>query len=266
MRIGNNIHMRQIYKRQIVPLLSVAVAVMLPACSPKNKVEAWKPRPIVDWNNISAQPVERLYDEYRIVVPLPTQGLFPANIAVTRVAIGVIDDALQAVGPMIHKDPRNEFLQWNSAFDNQMAVSEVFPIDQFDMGGGIAEPSQIVAAFKALDARLGLLYAMNELSSSETEMLGTLYDTQTAQPIAYIHAQAVSIVSPEDKKQKKPVDLWETDSKALVRRKFERMVYGCIYELITQDQPAAIETPVGWTPVLPVRPMEWPPRADRRRW
>ena len=255
------------YAKRTRPIMILLIACAAPTgvgCAPKKPVDVWKPQPIVDWNSVSFRPVARLYDDYRIVVPRPTQGLFPANIAVTRVAIGVIDDDLDRIAPIIRKDPRNEFLQWNSAFDNQMAVSEVFPVDQFDMGGGVAEPEQVVAAFRALHARLGLLYAMNELSSSETEMLGTLYDTHTAQPVAFIHAHATSIVAAEGDAEDEPVDLWETDSKALVRRKFERLVYACLHELITQDVPAAIVTPEGWTPVLPVRPVEWPPRTDSR--
>jgi hypothetical protein len=205
-------------------------------------------------------------NEYRVLAPRPTHGLFPANLAVTRVSLETTEDDGESTQPQLFADPRNEFLQWNSALDDQMAVSEVFPIAQRDLGGGEAEPEQILAAFKALDARLALLYAVNELSESETEMFGALFDTTTAEPVAAIHAQAVSVTPPEDDPEREKddvLDLWETDSRALVRARFEKLVHKCFRELIRGDEPAAVEAPTGWTPAGPTRPAEWPPRHLR---
>jgi len=144
-----------------------------------------------------------------------------------------------------------------------MAISEVFPIRGRDLGGGEADPEQILAAFTALHARLGLIYAMNELSRTESEMFGVLYDTKSAQPIASFHVQAVSVLPPENERCREPVDLWETDSRALVRARFERLVHTCIRELILQDEPETVEPPKGWTPASPTLPAEWPPRRFR---
>lgn len=192
-------------------------------------------------------------------------GLFPANMSVTRVSLESDEEQEFSTQPRLYADPRNEFLQWNTAFDDQMAVSEVFPIDQRDLGGGEADPNQILAAFRALHARIGLVYAVNELSETESEMFGILYDNDAAEPIAAIHAQAVSVEPPKDENEKgEPTDLWETDSRALVRAKFARQVHACVRELIQKDQPAVVETPTGWTPAGPIRPVEWPPRHPRR--
>ena len=139
-----------------------------------------------------------------------------------------------------------------------MAISEVFPIDQRDLGGASAEPEQIVAAWRGLHARVGIVYAVNGLSETGTEMIGALYDVAAAKPIAAMHAQAFSIIPP--KGDDEPADLWETDSRALVRAEFERHVYECLRELISRDVPALLESPDGWTPPGPIRPVEWPPR------
>jgi hypothetical protein len=159
------------------------------------------------------------------------------------------------------RDPRNEFLMWNSAFDDQMAVSEVFPVAPRDLGGAEVDPQQIVAATRALDAGIAMVYAVNELSETETEMFGTLYDTEAAEPIAAFHAQAESITPTEDSDN--APNLWLVDSKALVRAKFERFAHACVRELILHDQPAPLETPTGWTPAGPIMPVEWPPRRFR---
>jgi hypothetical protein len=276
-------------------VVSALLLASLTGCaSSRKQVEVWEPKPIVAWYDIAPVEVQALVDHYRIVVTRPTKGLFPANIGVTRVGLLPLDSELRQVVPVIRKDPRNEFLRWNASFDDQMAISEVFPIDQFDLGGGIAEPEQIVAAFNALDARLGLVYAVNELNADETEIIGVIYDVPAFRPIAYLHTSAKSIVPVDPKSKggakvvtptipvdqteadehaqvkvresasKEPPNLWETDSKALARRKFEQMLYACMFELIQFDEPEVVDVPDGWKPVAPARPAAWPPRQRLR--
>ncbi len=275
-------------------IVVVLLAGLAGCASSKKDVAVWMPKPIVAWYDIAPIEVPALEEHYRIVVPRPTKGLFPANLGVTRVGLLPLDSEVRQVVPVIRKDPRNEFLRWNASFDDQMAISEVFPIDQFDLGGGIAEPEQIVSAFRALDARLGLVYAVNELSEDETEMIGVIYDVPAFRPIAYLHTSAESIVPPDPKAKrgakvvtpgqpatesdaktlarakakaadsKEPPNLWDTDSKALVRRKFEQMLYACMFELIQFDEPEVIDVPEGWKPVAPELPAAWPPRQRLR--
>lgn len=247
-----------------VVLAGAAIGVVTGCASPE-RVVAWAPAPFVHWQNVSPLPVSPLENSYRIVADQPTDGLFPANIAVTRVGLVPVEDEPGHFVPVVYKDPHNEFLQWNSSFDDQMAISEVFPVDQFDMGGGLAEPDQVVAAFHGLHADLGLIYAMNELAPGQTEIIAALYDVEKARPIAYLQASAKSAPPPVDRPECRRVadeshaDLWRTDSKALVRKKFEQILYACVYDLIQKDQPELIDVPEGWKRVFPERPAAWPP-------
>lgn len=245
-------------------LVGAAIGVMT-GCASSRKVVAWTPAPFVHWQNVSPLPVGPLENSYRIVTDEPTQGLFPANIAVTRVGLEPVDAEPGKLVPVVYKDPRNEFLQWNSSFDDQMAISEVFPIDEFDLGGGLAKPDQVVAAFHGLHANLGLIYAMNELAPDQTEIIAALYDVEKARPIAYLQASAKSIPPPVDRSEcrraadKCHADLWRTDSKSRVRKKFEEILYACVYDLIQNDQPELIDVPKGWKRVFPERSSAWPP-------
>lgn len=251
--------------KRFLPVIA-SLSVFWGCSSSKKEESAWTPKPRVEWTSIAAAPAPTVQDGYQILTGGRTKGLFPANMAVTRVSLEPGADAPETNEPNLFADPRNEFLQWNTVFDDQMAVSEVFPIAQRDLGGRDADPPQILAAFRGLHARLGLLYAVNELSDRQTEMFGTLYDTQTGSPIAVIHAQAVSIEPGEDepeKEDKKHADPWKTDSRALVRAKFAKQAHTCIRDLIAADEPALVEAPSGWTPAGPIRPVEWPPRNLR---
>ncbi|MBI4716308.1 MAG: hypothetical protein HY763_00730 [Planctomycetes bacterium] len=227
------------------------------------KEPVWTPKPKVAWTDLTPQAVTPVSNDYRVLASGATRGLFPAAMGVTRVAVVEPGDTLSTPGAgkaQLHRDPRNEFLQWNRAFDDQMAVSEVYPISQRDLGGAEADPRQIIAAVRALHAKLGLVYAVNELGPTETEMLGVIFDTAAGVPLAVVHAQAESVIPPENEPRKKPVDAWKSDSRALVRAKFERLAYAAIRELILNDEPADVEPPTGWTPAGPIRPVEWPPR------
>lgn len=243
--------------------LVVAVLLVLTSCYPGKRVELWTPQPLVRWDRLSTQPIQPLRNGYRILVRQPTFGLFPASMVVTRLAVENTDEVFEGTRPYLLVDPRNELLQWNRAFDDLMAISEVFPISERDLGGGRADLGQILAAFRALHARLGLIYAVNELSETESETIGVLYDTELLEPVASFHAQAVSATPPEENGDGEPADHWEIDSRALVRKKFERLVHACIRELISHDERGTGDGRAGWMTTAPILPVEWPPRVMR---
>jgi hypothetical protein len=231
-------------------------------CCSEKREEVWIAPPRVHWEHVSTDPVRAVDQGYRILLREPTSGMFPASIGVTRIAIEVTDERAQSTKPLLMTNPRNEFLQWNRAFDDLMAISEVFPIVNRDLGGHEADPPQIIAATRALHAKLGMVYAVNELSPTVVEMFGVIYDTKTARPIASIHAREESEPRPEVEPDEHP-DLWKTDARALVRQAFERRVHACLREMIERDERTTTKIPEGWTPAGPVRPVEWPPRHFR---
>lgn len=251
---------------KVTPLLLVVLPVVALAngCTAK-KSTTWTPRPLVQWEELSADSVMFVREGYQIQIPLPTRGIFPAALGITRLAVVTPDHNGQTSAERftLLTDPTNEFLQWNRTLDDLMAISEVFPLSECDLGGGPAEPEQIVAAFDALHARLGLIYSVNELTRHEVEMFGVLYDTKTATPMASIHAKSQSQEALRNADRNQQVDLWRNDARALVREKFERYVHSCIHELIMQDEMEIVQAPTGWTPIGPLRPVVWPPRFYR---
>lgn len=241
---------------------AVGTLAVLSGCAEK-RVEVWTPSPIVQWENVAISPAMPVANGYRLHVPRPTQGLFPASIGITRVAMGDVTVAGGDSQPHLLTNPRNEFLQWNSALDDQMAVSEVFPVVERDLGGGEATPEQVLAACRGLHAGIGLIYAVNENAPNETEMFGVLYDTSSTAKLASLHVAATSVPLPENMPEDERVNLWETDSHALVRERFEKTLRACIRDLIRQDERAVVEPPTGWTPAGPILPVEWPPHQLR---
>jgi len=233
---------------------------MTAGCS-KPKENPWMPRPRVDWADLSIHAISYDENSYRILNKQTTKGLFPAAIAVTRVAVTDPPTNIPGMQTKLVRDPRNEFLQWNQAFDDQMAISEVFPLAQRDLGGAETTPQQITRAITALHARIGFVYAVNELSASETEMIGTVLDTKENRILATLHAYAVSIPVDKDDPEAKNPDLWKVDSRGIVRLRFAKLAHACIREMILRDEPAEVETSSGWKPLPPTVPPVWPPRG-----
>lgn len=260
-------------KTKTITTVAALLAIAGSCCRTEKPVEEWTMKPVALWSAVSTPPIQPVRNGYRILVPQPTEGIFPATLAITHVAIEDPDleehddgdagagDITIAGEPYLPPHPKNEFLGWNSSLDNLMAISEVFPIVSRDLGGGTAEPEQILAAFRALHGKLGVIYAANELSRTKTEMFGVLYEVETGDRIASLHVEATS----EEPDPDIPGDLWENDSRAKARARFAEVLHACIRDLILNDKPAAVETPTGWTPTGPVRPVEWPPRNFRSR-
>lgn len=243
----------------------IADLLLATGCASNRKEpEVWRPLPHVSWEHVATSESPIAESGYTLAGDAKTVGLFPANLGVTRVAIDAADDGRSV--PHLTADPRNEFLRWNYAFDDLMAVSDVFPISQRDLGGGEADPDQILAAFHALDAKLALIYGVNELAENESEMFGTLYNVKTSKPVASLRAHAVSLEIPDDTENKDdPYLLWSTDSRAIVRDRFADALHGCMRELILNDRPPALEDKSGWTPAGPIRPAVWPPIKQKFR-
>lgn len=251
-----------VIKSSVVALGLLGALTIQGGCAQTKDVEVWAPPTNVRWTDIAMTEERPPVNGYVRLGDSSSVGRFPSSVAVTRLSIQGSDTESGIRRPYIAPKPKNEFLMWNSAFDEQMAVSEVFPIAQRDLGGGKAVPRQIVAAFRALHAKLGLVYATNYLTETETEMIGVLYETDTVTPLAIFHARASSIPVAKEKR-KEPVNLWKHDSRALVRSKFETLVCTCMRELVLADTPEKVDVPAGWVPAMPSYPVEWPPRNLR---
>ena len=219
-------------------LSTVLVASVVTVGCAADRSTKWTPPP-VRWSDISPGDIGTVEQGYRLLLSERTEGLFPVSLGVTRFAF-VPTDGVVPFGPKLVADPQNEFLQWNYAFDDQMAVSEVFPVVQQNLGGASASPDQILRSVHALNGGIGLIYAVNDLSETETEMLGVLYDTAMTTPLASIHARSITIRPEEADEAADKGDMWKMDSRALVRQTFQRYVHACVRELILQDHPAAV--------------------------
>ncbi len=247
-------------------LLALTSVVGLAGCASKQPVVTWTPQAEVRWSDLVSRPVAPPNSGYRLASRPHDPGMFPASIAVARVAIVDDKDIELLEHPKLIRNPKNEFLQWNTALDDQLAVSELFPIANWDLGGGPVSTAQILASFRALGAQLGLIYAMNRPTADDSELLGVLYDVRTNEPIALLRSEATSTVTNEEAEEsKEPIDYWKTDSRALARAEFALHLHDCIRNLIVDDNPVPSAMPASWRSHGRRRTVEWPPTERKRK-
>ncbi|MFQ5413493.1 MAG: hypothetical protein ACE5E6_03445 [Phycisphaerae bacterium] len=231
-------------------------------CGRLRHVPAWKSGPRVTWDDIiTGGLATAVADAFVILEADPSLGRFPVSVAVSRMSMqnGDVPELVPATRrAYLAATPKNEFLAWNSAFDDLMAVSEVFPIESRDLGGGDATPAQIVAAARALHAPLAFIYGVNLQTPTETEMIGILYETADATPIAVVHARAEAPDRGDGRADCRD-DPWQCDARALVRRKFVGLTHSCLHELIQRDRRETLDDKSGWLPPRPMLPVIWPP-------
>ena len=240
----------------------VALGTTVCGCAPK-PVDIWRQPAQVRWDDVAGMNVPPVYDGYAVLDQQKSQGRFPCAVAVSRVAIAW-DQHTGQRQRMVPVTPHNEFLIWNSAFDDLWQISEVFPIAQRALGGAPVEPKLLVDVAHKFHGQLSLIYGFNVVSPQRTEMLGVLHESASGEPVAVIHASAESVIRPDKQaKVKNNLDAWRYDARALTRARFETLMVDCMRELIARDTPSKIDVPEGWTPVRPNFPILWPPQSPR---
>lgn len=266
-----------------------AVAVCVGGCgaSKKKQMEQWVPPPRVEEADVSVDPVPFAENAF---IPLDvgrTEGRFPSTLSVSRVAaVESLDPCLSAMHEIngaessetgrdsvpdagsaaaldrarrldIPATPLNEFLVWNSAFDDLPAVVESFPVVSRDLLGYDPSAERVLQAAGDLGATLSLVYAVNIPAPHEYEMFGILYETATARPLAAIHTHQISLPAPEDRQRaENNVDAWSYEARALARCRFVKLVHDGLRDMIARDEPKQVEVPEGWIRKTP--PIAYP--------
>ena len=244
-------------------LVSLAVA----GCQQKTE-EIVVLRPAIAWEDIAPVPVQGVADGFVNLAPEGTDGLFPASVAIARVALepGGVEDASDSPSGsgrllILDVDPTNDLLPWNSLFDSLRYVHDAFPLHGHDLSGEDPLPAQLAAAAAQLRAGLCLVYSAGDLSESDSRVRGVIYDTQSGQPLAAVEA---SVSVPEPEAVPHPPDLVKDDMRYcdprfLAGRRFEQLVFDCLRNLKSRDRPVPAQREEGWTPEGPVWPRTWPP-------
>jgi len=248
-------------KLQATLLQAVALGFCLLGCASPKMEKVWIPPSRVNWLDIGTKTIEPPHNNFVIFDDQQSEGRFPCSLAVSRMKALDTGDGQPERTLSIPATPRHDFLVWNSTFDDLLALSETFPVVNEDLGGYQASPPLVLSAARALGAGLCMIYAVNQSSPSNYEMMGVIYETATSKPIAAIHSKAQSIPPFEgEKRDSYNVDAWEFEARALALARFNALTRRCMRELIARDIAKKVDVPTGWKRKQPLHPTQWPPR------
>jgi hypothetical protein len=166
---------------------------------------------------------------------------------------------------ILDEEPAHDFLRWNSAFDDVRPVREVFPISWIALDGKAVTAANVVEACRVMTGRMCLLYCQTDVSVSESELRGVLYEAATIRPLATIHARGVYVAA-EEEDEDTAADADEPDPEGppltprlVAEDRFEALVRACMLALVANDEPRPPAPEEGWVPEGPLAPPIWPP-------
>lgn len=258
-----------------IPVLTTLVLLGATGCEKDETPDfAFDPAPPVPWRDLLDRDTTAPENEYTILIPQPTQGLFPMSLAIARIMAvqpsGERDDAEPGEYELtLAMQPPHDFLRWNSVFDDIRLVSEVFPLSQISLNGESITTTTLIESSQAMRGRLCLIYAADDIAPDESEVKGVLLDTRTREVLAMIHARGH--YTEPTKKEKEQEKETESDATILLKpctprlvaeRRFEQLTRDCILALVRHDRPIEPQPVEGWVPELPWAPRIWPPVMD----
>ena len=123
-------------------ILSLGFVHLSCCCESEQEIHVETKAPI-DWFFVSTEPVDPLYNSYRLQIVPPTRGMFPSSIAITRVESEVVDESVNLMKPLIFTNPRNEFVHWNNPVPVVAAIVEYN--DEVVLANNVAWPENMYA-------------------------------------------------------------------------------------------------------------------------
>jgi hypothetical protein len=249
-------------------VILAGLSLALLGCQKRAEPPFMPTAPVVPWRDLSSRQAEFPEDSFTLLVDEPTEGLFPTSLAVARLAGVRTTDAAPRLasnhGLVLSTTPAHELLKWNAAFDDIRLISEVFPLSRMSLNGRPACVSTLMESAAAMTGRICLVYSINDLAPTESEIKGVVYRVSTRQPVAAVHARGVYFPPSDQEVDNDPRSdleklLEPCSARMVAEARFLSLTRACLLALRDNDRPAKPEIEEGWVPQGPLAPPIWPP-------
>lgn len=176
-------------------------------------------------------------NDFQLVAHQASVGRFACGLALAKLVVPPTSDApLQLVA-----SESTEQAWWTEQLRGVTAIRElIFLRPTAIRGDGEGIPA-LCAAARSMAAPLLLVYVPNHIAPYTAQVLGIIYDTESEQPLATLHAAANDTAGAAEN------DDDELDAAPLLAaRQFERHTLGCLSVLTKQDSPPTTTQPHQW--------------------
>jgi hypothetical protein len=233
-------------------IVGAVSSFLFTACAEKNVIPITC-EPEISLTDIAGGTLEQTNDECHLVESGRSEGRFPGGLAVAR--LKVAEDITGDSGKPVELKPLKdqEAAYWNHLFDNVRWVRETFELTPKDVQTRVVTAKPLIEAAGRLNASLCLLYGHTDTEDFRSLVVGALYDTRSQKLLATIKAECSGVNDwlPERPAGRPQMDNRHQDNHYLAARKFEKLVHGCVRDLVALDRPKREEKPSGWIEPLP---------------
>lgn len=176
-------------------------------------------------------------NDFQLVSHQASVGRFACGLALAKLTVPpTAGQPLQLVA-----SESTEQAWWTEQLRGVTAIRElIFLRPTAIRGDGEGIPA-LCAAARTMAAPLLLVYVPNHTAPYSAQVLGVIYDAETEQPLATLHAAAKDTAGAAEN------DDDELDAAPLLAaRQFERNTLGCLSELTRQDSASPTTQPHQW--------------------
>jgi hypothetical protein len=227
--------------------LAAWIALAGCACSEKRPVVYTPPRVVAQFAPGLTMPD----NGYHVLADVHTEGRFACPLAVAKFA-----PPPNAALPFVPIPTRpEEEAYWTEQLRGVTAIREVIFMRSLDARPDEATVATLCAAAQRKQAPLLLTYLPDPLGPNSAQILGVVYDTASAQPLATLHA-AVRFVDEhgiEASPNKKKGDHRAIDGRYQAQRAFEVQALACLRDMIHLDVAPPTTQPHHWQQPLTER-------------
>lgn len=182
----------------------------------------------------------------------PSVGRFPDALAVARLEPpqGLMTPEDLGEGPRENWWVRTirweEAMNWNRLCNTIPSIREVIVLDRFTTVSPDAQPDEIAASARRLEAGMCLVYGPSLAEGGNAGLWGVITDTASNERLAFIRAQAGPYDFRPPPSDRPREDLRHLDVNYLAERKFQQEVRKCLLAMIANDSPPATTQPSPW--------------------
>lgn len=255
---------RKMVKRGHGVAIAFVIGLAIPACQePEEPPVAYMGPTLAQADLGMTQSVDAPANGYTLLQPQPSQGRFPATLAVVRLdkpnPLFVCDDPLFVAerGWELATLPGQEAMVWTTLLNTVPKSRAVMVMDRRSTISPDCDLEQVLEAARSQDVELCLIYGPRMVPDDHAGLAGVIIDADTGNYLAYIQSQA-GILDWEPPRPDRPEhDLSHQDVNYIAARRFEREVRNCMLDLIRLDRPPTSTQPSPWRDMQDLRvPMD----------
>ena len=193
-------------------------------------------------------------NSFCLLADVHTEGRFACPLAIAKFLPQGPENDRQLV---LQSPLPEEEAYWTEQVRGVSAIREVVFLRPISVRPEETSLAQLCATAQRLGAPLLLVHVPNRVGPNSARVLGVMYDTASAQPLATLHASSTILnqkgqeVAPDRQRG----DHRRTDAQYQAQRAFEGHALACLREMIHLDSPSPTTQPHSWQ--LPLAERWW---------